>query len=255
MINFGNYNILKTMITACDYAFLTHEVMQAVKSTQKLVIAPTTSHGLVMAYYNSDYKKILDSFTYNVPDSQYVRLSLYILYNVSLKDRVRGATLFRHICDTALKENMSLHLIGNNLQRLIRVLEHDYPNLILFYSDLQGKKLSGRTAEICTLDIKKNKPDIVLIGIGTPQQHILTKRLKIRKPIVCLGAAFDFLSGEKKESPEWMGSIGLEWLFRLMLEPRRLWKRYLVYGPLYVFLIFKQLISLAVNREVRGEII
>ena len=94
--------------------------------------------------------------------------------------------------------------------------------------------------------IKKVDPDIIFVSLGSPKQEIfsyrLSKILKENKIIIPVGAAFDFISGEKKQAPKWMGDWGLEWLFRLINEPR-LWKRYLVEGTIFTFLIIIYFLS------------
>ena len=91
--------------------------------------------------------------------------------------------------------------------------------------------------------IIKSKADIIFVGLGSPLQenfsyklNNLLKRRKVFKVIIPVGAAFDFISGAKKQAPKWVGDWGLEWLFRLINEPN-LWKRYLIYGPLFLFFL------------------
>jgi N-acetylglucosaminyldiphosphoundecaprenol N-acetyl-beta-D-mannosaminyltransferase len=90
-------------------------------------------------------------------------------------------------------------------------------------------------------------PDIVWVGLGTPKQDLwmASHRDRLTAPVlIAVGAAFDFHAGRKKQAPRWMQRSGLEWLFRLMTEPRRLWRRYLVYNPLFVTLVLLQAVGL-----------
>lgn len=94
--------------------------------------------------------------------------------------------------------------------------------------------------------INRSKPDIVWVGIGTPKQErwIAEHRDRLAAPVMIgVGAAFDFLSGHKPQAPQWLRRGGLEWLFRLASEPRRLWPRYREY-PLFVALVLAQLLGL-----------
>ncbi|OHB75304.1 MAG: hypothetical protein A2Z34_09620 [Planctomycetes bacterium RBG_16_59_8] len=79
-------------------------------------------------------------------------------------------------------------------------------------------------------------PDIVWVGLGAPKQELWMSRhrAQLRAVQIGVGAAFDFIAGVKPQAPRWMQRRGLEWLFRLLCEPRRLWKRYLIYNPLFV---------------------
>ena len=101
-------------------------------------------------------------------------------------------------------------------------------------------------AEIISM-INAASPDIVWVGLSTPKQerwmaaHVGKLTASV---LVGVGAAFDFHAGLKPQAPRWMQRSGLEWLFRLLTEPRRLWKRYLVNNPLFLYLILLQLLGI-----------
>jgi len=94
--------------------------------------------------------------------------------------------------------------------------------------------------------INASGADILWVGLGAPkQEYWMADHLgKVEIPVmVGVGAAFDFLSGAKRQAPKWMQRAGLEWLYRLVSEPGRLWKRYLYYNPLFVFWAILQLLN------------
>jgi N-acetylglucosaminyldiphosphoundecaprenol N-acetyl-beta-D-mannosaminyltransferase len=96
-------------------------------------------------------------------------------------------------------------------------------------------------------NINRVAPDVLWVGLGTPKQEMWMHRHrdKLRVPVMIgVGAAFDFLSSRKRQAPVWMQDRGLEWFFRLVQEPRRLWKRYLVGGFEFVFLVALELLGL-----------
>jgi N-acetylglucosaminyldiphosphoundecaprenol N-acetyl-beta-D-mannosaminyltransferase len=95
--------------------------------------------------------------------------------------------------------------------------------------------------------IEGAQPDIVWVGLSTPKQErwMFEHRDRLNVPVlVGVGAAFDFHTGRISQAPVWMGDHGLEWLFRLSVEPRRLWHRYLVYGAEFVALVLLELLGL-----------
>ena len=95
--------------------------------------------------------------------------------------------------------------------------------------------------------INRARPDIVWVGLGAPkQEYWMAEHVgRLEAPVmVGVGAAFDFHSGRKKQAPRWMQRSGLEWLFRLLTEPRRLWRRYLINNPLFLWLVALQLLGL-----------
>jgi N-acetylglucosaminyldiphosphoundecaprenol N-acetyl-beta-D-mannosaminyltransferase len=95
--------------------------------------------------------------------------------------------------------------------------------------------------------INEAKPDIVWIGLGSPKQDawMAEHRARLNAPVLIgVGAAFDFLSGRKRQAPRWMQRNGLEWFYRLVHEPRRLWRRYLINNSLFIYFMLLQLIGL-----------
>jgi len=110
------------------------------------------------------------------------------------------------------------------------------------FTDLKDMDFLGITREI-----ERSSPDIIWVGLGTPKQDFVVRYLSERTglPTVAVGAAFDFLAGSRVESSVRMRSIGLEWLTRLLEEPKRLWRRYLIISPLS--LIYPILISIKIK--------
>jgi N-acetylglucosaminyldiphosphoundecaprenol N-acetyl-beta-D-mannosaminyltransferase len=107
--------------------------------------------------------------------------------------------------------------------------------------------LSREENEDILANIQACEPDVLWVGLSTPKQErwMYDHRPKLRIPVIIgVGAAFDFHIGRVRQAPAWMREHGLEWLFRLRQEPRRLWRRYLVYGPEFVWNVTSELLSL-----------
>jgi len=94
--------------------------------------------------------------------------------------------------------------------------------------------------------INQSGAKILFVGLGCPKQEIWMSehREKIKGVMLGVGAAFDFHAGSKPQAPDWMQNIGLEWFFRLLTEPRRLWKRYLYHSPRFIVLAIADLLGL-----------
>jgi N-acetylglucosaminyldiphosphoundecaprenol N-acetyl-beta-D-mannosaminyltransferase len=233
----GKFLILKTKIIACDYQWIEEKIIKNLN--KKIIIAPVASHPVTLAYLKKDYQKVLDSVDYVLPDSQWIRWSLDWLYKIKLPDRIYGPNLFLKLCQNAEKSNIKVALIGNNLEKLKQKLKNLFPNLkISFLIELENKVVDEKLTKKFNKKIKKLKKTIIFIGIGSPKQHQLALKLNVNSPIICVGAAFDFISGTKKQAPKWMGDLGLECLFRLVNEPIKLFKRYLLYGSIFILLVF-----------------
>jgi len=127
-------------------------------------------------------------------------------------------------------------------------LQHRYPGLVIAGTfSPPFRSLVPDEDEAIVQRINAAEPDIVWVGMSTPKQErwMHAHRDRVKAPVMIgVGAAFDFLAGLKRQAPRWMQRSGLEWSFRLATEPRRLWKRYLVNNPWFVWEIFRQSIGL-----------
>jgi exopolysaccharide biosynthesis WecB/TagA/CpsF family protein len=94
--------------------------------------------------------------------------------------------------------------------------------------------------------IRASRADVVLVGLGCPRQEVFVyeNAPRVGRPMLAVGAAFNFLAGDLARAPGWMQRAGLEWLFRLALEPRRLWRRYLFLNPLYLMMLGLQALGI-----------
>lgn len=148
-------------------------------------------------------------------------------------DQVRGPQLFLNVLDLGRPYGVRHFLLGSTeevLQSLRERLTERFDGLEIVGS--HSPPFRQQTAdEVAHQDelIRQSDADIVWVGLGTPKQDIEAARLaeSTRRPVVAVGAAFNFAAGALRVAPKWMQRAGLEWLFRLASEPRRLWRRYL----------------------------
>ncbi|MCM8787963.1 MAG: WecB/TagA/CpsF family glycosyltransferase [Candidatus Omnitrophica bacterium] len=251
MIYLGKFKIIDNLITACDYEYILNTIEKAIKKKKNLLISPIASHTLVKAHYDPILKKILDNFNYLLPDSQWVKRSIWFLYGKRLKERVYGPDLMIKICQLSQDKGYKIFLYGNKketLEKLKEKLRKKIPRVnIVGEEPSKFRELTKKEWKELKEKIKESKADIIFVSLGSPKQEVFSYRLKryIKEPkiIIPVGAAFDFISGAKKQAPKWMQRGGLEWLWRLWQEPRRVWRRYLVYSFKYLELLVKQKIS------------
>lgn len=241
MVNRGKYKVLKTTLTACDYGYLLLKIRQNVRQKIPFLISPATTYTLVRAYNKSRVQKALEGFNAVVPDSFWLAKSLSFLYGIRIK-RVYGPRLMLRVLREANRYNFKIYLYGSQTQTLkglTKKLKMRFKKLdIVGASSLKGDLIAA---------LKANRIDILFVALGSPRQDVFSYELSKTIPkdskipvIIPVGAAFDFISGVKKTAPVFMQESGFEWLFRLLSEPARLWKRYLVSIPLYLVLIFVQ---------------
>ncbi|MBV9173882.1 MAG: WecB/TagA/CpsF family glycosyltransferase [Chloroflexi bacterium] len=223
--------------------------MQAAHAGVPLLLAATSVHGLTMAATDSDFRTVLNSVDLVTPDGQPVRWALNVLHGAGLQDRVYGPTLMRQVCETAATEGVSVYFYGSRpevLERLVDRLHVTLPGLrIAGYSSPPFRALTPEEDAAEVARIKASGAQIVFVGLGCPRQErwAYDHRSLLARPLVCVGAAFDFHAGTLRQAPAWMQARGLEWFFRLLMEPRRLWRRYAKHIPIFVILVSRQYLT------------
>jgi len=155
--------------------------------------------------------------------------------------RVRGPDLLPAACELAARRGWRCYFFGSapgTPERLAGKLAERFPGLqVAGTRSPPFRALTPEEDERIVAQINESGADIVYVGLSTPkQQHWMYEhRARLTAPVLIgVGAAFDIHAGVKPQAPEWMHPLGLEWLFRLWLEPRRLWRRYLVTNPAFL---------------------
>jgi N-acetylglucosaminyldiphosphoundecaprenol N-acetyl-beta-D-mannosaminyltransferase len=203
------------------------------------IILPCSLHDLAVKNetINCKFYKNID---YCTNDSMLI--TNYFRYKYKKKiDRVYGPDLMLAIFDYYHKNKIKLkhYLLCPNVitkKKISKLFNTNYQNQKIFFEDLP-KKITEQQELIYYQEILDKKPNFIWIGIGSPKQLKIANWLKEHSngiKIFCVGAAFDFVSGQKKQAPRWMQKNTLEWLFRLLSEPKRLWKRYIIVVPKYL---------------------
>jgi len=162
--------------------------------------------------------------------------------------RVRANDLMIQLCGYAEKNNLTVGFYGGKQIVIDAICERaakDFPDLKIAYAfSPPFRPLTEAEDAQITAEINEKNPDILFMGLGCPKQEnwMSAHKSKLTAVMLGVGASFDFFAGNVKESPEWLGSLGLEWLFRLTQEPRRLWRRYLILNPRFMRLATMQLL-------------
>ena len=254
----GKYTLLNLQITACDHEFILEEIKNQIKNKRSFLISPLASQTFVLARFDKNLKKVLDTYDYLFSDSLWVKRTINFLYNIGLKERLRGPNFLPQSCQLAEKKGYRIYLYGTTANTLLKLklkLQLQFPKLKIsgYYPSVFRALTRGEKSDLIK-EIENNKTDILFLALGSPLEQIfayelLYKKPKLNKPVVIIpfGAAFDFTAGTKPVAPVFMQKWGIEWLFRLICEPRRLWKRYLIYGPLFIILVLMQKINFLFN--------
>jgi N-acetylglucosaminyldiphosphoundecaprenol N-acetyl-beta-D-mannosaminyltransferase len=252
MRNTSKRNILGVLIDATDYQNTMDFVFDAAREKRSAAISALAVHGLMTGVFNREQKYRLNHFDLLVPDGQPVRWALNLLYNAKLKDRVYGPHLTRRICERAAAEGVSVYFYGSTpetLALLHKEINKTWPDLkVAGMEPSKFRRLSVQEKRELVERIQNSGASILFVGLGCPRQEIFAFEFREtwNMPILAVGAAFPFLAGAISQAPTWMQNCGLEWLFRLMTEPKRLWRRYVYLNPAYLFLLTLQ--ALRVSR-------
>ena len=204
-------------------------------------------HGIMTGALDSEHRYRLNSFDLLVPDGQPVRWALNFLHKAGLKERVYGPTLMMEICKRLEMARLPIYLFGSRqetIDLLSKNLRRRFPSLMIAGSQPgRFKVLSPGEREEIVRAIKASGAALVFVGLGCPRQEIWVyeNHDALSMPAVCVGAAFDFHAGTVAQAPPTLQRVGLEWAYRLMREPRRLWRRYVLLNPLYVTMITAQM--------------
>jgi len=207
------------------------------------------------AFYSEDFRNILSFAEIVTPDGMPIVLMLRIL-GLNGQKRVYGPTLMGHICEASTQDNIPIGFYGSTpetVKALINNLTDRISGIKIGYAySPPFRPLTPEEDEVIVKNINDSKIKILFVGLGCPKQErwMAAHHGKIKAVMVGVGAGFNFFAGTKKQAPKWMMQIGLEWLFRLCTEPKRLWLRYLYNNPRFLCLAAMQLLNL---RDFKGD--
>ena len=203
-------------------------------------ICVVSVHGIMLAHGDAEFAKILNEADVATPDGMPVVWALRS-FGAQMQQRVYGPTLMLELCARAAVSGLRIFLYGGDeitLPLLAARLRQQFPALLIAgsYSPPFRPLTSAEEEHVIKL-IRDSDADIVFVGIGTPKQEVWMYQHRACFPGVTLigvGAGFDFHAGRTRQAPGWMQRAGLEWFFRLMMQPARLWRRYLLITPRFL---------------------
>lgn len=258
MIPINKINVLGVKVCAISRNDILTTLQDWMHSGQSHYVCVTGVHGVMESQNNPQLLNIHNNAGLVTPDGMPL-VWLSRLKGFKNTERGYGPDLMLNICEYFSKRDCTHFFYGGAEgvpELLVKKLTQKIPNLKIagMYSPPFRKLTNKEDAEIIER-INTLKPNIVWVGISTPKQEIwMSEHVnKFRGTILIgVGAAFDFHAGLKRQAPRWMQDFGFEWLFRLITEPRRLWKRYLINNPKFIWLITKQLWREYISKRVRS---
>lgn len=233
-------NVLGILVDATDYADATRRIIDAATEGRPYAVTALAVHGVMEGVADRTLAGQLNSFDLITPDGQPVRWALNLLHGAGLRDRVYGPELTLRVLRAAAEQGLPIYLYGSTqetLDRLIPALTRMFGELKIAGSEPSKFRTAGdgEPEEIASR-IAASGARVVLVGLGCPRQEKFAYAMRplLDMPLLAVGAAFDYHAGGLRKPPAWMQRYALEWLWRLGLEPKRLWRRYLLLNPAYL---------------------
>jgi N-acetylglucosaminyldiphosphoundecaprenol N-acetyl-beta-D-mannosaminyltransferase len=249
--NASTFHVLGVRVNALQIPTVIARIEQWISNGRNChFIAVTNIHGVMEAQHDDSFKKVLTSADLVVPDGMPL-VWLGRLRGHGVKRRVYGPDLLRDFMRQTQGKAYSHFFFGGAPgipEEVAAKLTVQFPGLRVAgtYSP-PFRPLSAEEDESVVQMINHAEPDVLWVGLGCPKQErwMYEHSDRIKVPVIVgVGQAFDLHSGTKRPAPTWMREHGLEWLFRLLQEPRRLWRRYLVYGTEFLWNVSLELLGL-----------
>lgn len=246
-------HLLGTRIDATSYEDATRSVIARAKAGDSCYVCASNVHMIMEGYDDPEFMHIVNGAALVTPDGMPLVWGLRQL-GIGEATRVYGPTLTLHVCKAAADHGIPIALYGGteeSLAAFTAFLHGRFPGIRVACAIAPPfLPLSAEEDDTYTRQIVASGARILFVGIGCPKQErwMAAHESKIPAVMLGVGAAFDFHSGQVRQAPPLMQRMGLEWLYRLCMEPRRLWKRYLKNNPRFVFLFGNQLLRTKLSR-------
>jgi N-acetylglucosaminyldiphosphoundecaprenol N-acetyl-beta-D-mannosaminyltransferase len=233
--------VLGIPLALTDYEHTLDWIDHAAATGHRGYVCVAATHTVMACQEDAELRDAVLRADFTVPDGQPLVWALNAL-GAGLHDRVYGPDLMDRACERAASTGRRFYLYGGRnpgaLVELTRILRLRHPGLRIVGGQAPPfRPLTPAEEDAVVADINRAAPDVVWVGIGVPKQEKWMARMRERLDapvLIGVGAAFDFHAGLIPQAPGWMQRAGLEWVFRLVQEPSRLWRRYLRYNPRFV---------------------
>lgn len=235
-------------VHATSYADAVERVNGWVSACQSVYVCEAPVHMVMESYDSAEYRDIINRAALVTPGGMPL-VWLMRWRGIHNQPRVYGPQLMLRICERSAQNGMKVGLYGGSpiaLKKLALELKSRYPLLEIVYAySPPFRPLTEEEDAVVCRDIVHSGAQILFVGLGCPKQErwMAAHCPKLAIVMFGVGAAFDFISGEKPWAPSWVQKCGFEWLYRLCTEPRRLWYRYLWHNSRFLILTARQLLT------------
>lgn len=251
-------NVIGSPLTALPFAAQIKVILEWASTRESKSVCVANVHMLMEAHWNPKFSSILKNADLVTPDGMPL-VWMMKLMGASKQNRIAGMDILVSLCQLAPQRDIGVFFVGSEtkiLEKMRTKLEQEFPELkIVGMEPLPFHPLLPPEDDTVIQKIQESGAGIVLVSLGCPKQEYWMYQNKDKIPAVMigLGGVFPMLAGIHKRAPLWMQNLGLEWFYRLIQEPGRLWIRYLRTNPTFIALALRQLLThyLGINRNNR----
>jgi len=226
-----------------------NHVLSLAKLNQGAYVCVSNVHMCLETFDSEVFRAVVNQADLVIPDGKPLSIAQKLLGHKNA-DQVRGQDIMNTLCAASGDKQINIGFYGGSSDAILGLVKGNlfdkFPDIRITYDfSPPFRQLSEKENVDVVGQINAAKVDVLFVGIGCPKQEYWMAEHKGELNCVMLGvgAAFDFIAGNKKHAPIWMQKMGLEWLFRLAIEPRRLWKRYLKQNPRFIWYFSLQLLK------------
>jgi N-acetylglucosaminyldiphosphoundecaprenol N-acetyl-beta-D-mannosaminyltransferase len=245
-------HLIGSPVTALPFAQQINLMLQWAQQHQSRFVCVANVHMLMEAHWHPEMNQVLNAADLVTPDGMPLVVMLKLL-GVTQQDRVAGLDILQELCRQSPEFRTSIYFVGSELRILEKIktrLHQEFPDLVIAgLEPLPFRPLTVEEDQAIAERINASGAGLVFVSLGCPKQELWMSRQKgqINATMIGLGGAFPVYAGLQKRAPNWVRRFSLEWAYRLIQEPARLWKRYATTIPSFLWLAGKQLIVSARN--------
>lgn len=239
--------IIKSLISIGRYEQFMSELLSLAKDKQSSYICVANVHMTIEAYNDKKFEAIVNNANITTPDGMPLAKAIKYIYGIE-QDRVAGMDLTSDIMRKSEQDNLSIFVYGltdKTLNIFTDRAKKEFPTLKIKSYSPPFRELDSNEKKKIIKIINDYSPNFVFVALGCPKQEkwMEEHKGKINCCMIGLGGALEVYAGVKSRAPQWMQNNSLEWLYRLIQDPKRLWKRYLYTNNLFILLFIKQFIK------------
>lgn len=243
--------VLNLKITRGKYDSVLAEIVAAAKENDSSYVCVSNVHMNIEAYWDPSFAEKVNGSFITTPDGLPIAKAIRMLYGFK-QDRIAGMDLLPSLLSEAEKNNLSIFFYGGTQDMLDATKNYvhiNYPRIEAHnYFSPPFRELNSLEEKEIIDRINEANPNLIFVALGCPKQEkwMASMKRRVNACMIGIGGALPVMIGMQKRAPMWMQKLSLEWLYRLLQEPRRLFKRYLITNTLFIFLLLKQLFLLRI---------